>query len=69
MPLSEWLSDANSLGQYLGLLNDQKFDYLNYRYIQKIIKNKNQPDCSEILWSLINLALWYRIFIEVKTKL
>ena len=69
VPLSEWLSDANSLGQYLELLNDQKFDYLNYRYIQKIIKNKNQPDCSEILWSLINLALWYRIFIEVKTKL
>lgn len=68
LPISEWLRDPCGLGKYLQLLMDPKTEreYLNYPNIHKCIDEhlKHEKDNSEIIWILLSLELWVKIFIE-----
>ncbi len=68
LPVSEWLRDAEGLGRYLKVFTDPKIkrDYFNYQNIDKCIDEhlKQEKDNSEIIWILLSLELWMRIFID-----
>ncbi len=65
-PLSEWFKNKNGLGAFLSLLLESKRDFLNYEEINKIVveHQADKSDHSEILWVLVNLEIWFRIFID-----
>ena len=68
LPISEWLRDAEGLGRYLNFFTDPKIkrSYLNYQNIGRCIDEhlKQEKDNSEIIWILLSLELWVRIFID-----
>lgn len=69
LPLAQWLRDDNSLGHYLDLLADKKFierELLEPATVLSMVKAHRAgiKDYSDILWELINLELWCRIFID-----
>lgn len=68
LPISEWLRDAEGLGRYLKFFTDPKIkrSYLNYQNIGRCIDEhlKRENDNSEIIWILLSLELWVRIFID-----
>jgi len=67
-PLSFWLKNPNGLGRYLKLFSRKNFrrDFLCYEEVEGLISNHlaNRADNGNILWELINLELWLRIFID-----
>jgi len=69
VPVSIWLKDKQKLGAYLDLLSEPRFmqrGYFNTKEVQKLVKNHIHgiSDCGEVLWALINLELWTRIFFD-----
>jgi asparagine synthase (glutamine-hydrolysing) len=68
LPISEWLRDSEGLGKYLQFFTNPKVkrEYLNYHNINKCIDEhlKHEKDNSEIIWILLSLELWARIFID-----
>ncbi len=68
LPISEWLKDPSGLGKYLQFFTNPKIErvYLNYPNINKCIGEhlSNEKDNSEIIWILLSLELWTRIFID-----
>jgi asparagine synthase (glutamine-hydrolysing) len=67
-PVSEWLKNKKGLGRYLEMFKERNFQrqFLNYEAIDKIIEEhlSGRNNHTEILWTLINLELWLRIFID-----
>ena len=69
VPVGPWLRDNNALGPFLDMLSEKKFrerDIFRPEIINHMITaHRNQTgDYSEILWELINLELWFRLFID-----
>jgi asparagine synthase (glutamine-hydrolysing) len=68
LPISEWLRDAEGLGKYLQFFTkpDIKRDYFNYQNIQTAIDEhfNRERDNSEVLWILVSLEVWTKIFID-----
>ena len=69
LPLSQWLTHRHGLGRYLNFFtNPNAFqrEYLNYKEVKKIIQEhvSRKKDHGEVLWILINLEIWSRIFLN-----
>lgn len=68
LPISDWLRESEGLGKYLQFFTNPKVErsYLNYSNINKCIDEhlKHEKDNSEIIWILLSLELWVRIFID-----
>jgi asparagine synthase (glutamine-hydrolysing) len=68
LPISAWLRDQSGLGKYLTMFKNPrvKRNYLNYCSIEKYINEhiSHKKDNSEILWVLICLEIWTRIYID-----
>jgi asparagine synthase (glutamine-hydrolysing) len=70
VPIDAWLRNKRGLGKYLDLLTDSVFrqrGYCDPKAIEGFISEhlRKEADHSEILWALINLELWWRMFIDV----
>ncbi len=68
LPISDWLRDSNGLGRYIQFFTNPKIerDYFNYPNIKQCVNEhlNHEKDHSEIIWILISLELWTRIFID-----
>jgi asparagine synthase (glutamine-hydrolysing) len=69
VPLSTWFRNSRGLGQYLDVLTDKTFKergYFNVTSTERLIKEhlSGEKDHNEILWGLLNLELWCRMFID-----
>ena len=68
LPINDWLKDPSGFGKYLTLFTNPKIkrSYFNYINIAKLINDhlSERKDNSEILWVLINLEIWTKLFIE-----
>jgi asparagine synthase (glutamine-hydrolysing) len=69
VPVSRWLRNARGLGRYLDLLTDNTFRaraYCDPKVVERLIYEHLQKgsDHGEILWGLINLEIWWRLFID-----
>lgn len=67
-PLAEWFRNPRGLGAYLSFLREpaKPRDFLDYEAISRIIDEhvREGKDHAELLWVLINLELWMRIFVD-----
>lgn len=67
-PIGDWLKNNKGLGVYLKMFEDKDFrrEFLNYQIIDKVITEhlSGKKEHTETLWTLINLELWLRIFID-----
>ena len=65
-PIDSWLRDSQGLGRYFDFIRAKKFEDLglfNNKSIEKLITDhKAGVPNGDILWQLINLAIWYDIF-------
>ena len=69
VPISRWLRNPRGLGRYLELLLDSTFrnrGHCDPKIVETFIRQHSQglADHSEILWGLINLELWWRLFVD-----
>ncbi len=69
VPVSNWLRDKNGLGKFLDLITEPKSKqrgYLNSKEIDRLVSQhlSNRSDHGDILWEILNLELWNRIFID-----
>lgn len=69
VPIGRWVRDERLLGRYVDLLFDDRFnsrDYLNVRRVRSLLRAHlaGSADHGEVIWNLINLELWHRIFLE-----
>ena len=69
VPVGKWLRDSSGLGRYLELFSEPRFrqrGYFNVGQIDRLVNEhrSGKKDNGELLWELINLELWQRIFIE-----
>ncbi len=65
VPLSSWLRNDKSLGQYLNLIYKSESGLYDKNIVCNLLKEKLDNDICELIWALINLELWYQIFIKV----
>ncbi|MBK7189432.1 MAG: hypothetical protein IPH86_12310 [bacterium] len=69
VPVSAWLRQPESLGRYLDLLTDSTFrqrGHVDGAAVSGMVDahRAGKGDFSEILWPLLNLELWARMFID-----
>jgi asparagine synthase (glutamine-hydrolysing) len=69
VPVSRWLRNVRGLGRYLDLLTDNTFrarGYCDPKVVERLIYEHLQEgsDHGEILWGLINLEIWWRLYID-----
>ena len=69
VPLDQWLKNRKALGGYLDVLTDDTYrsrGYFDPRVVESLIKEhvSGASDHTELLWSLLNLELWWRQFID-----
>jgi len=69
VPIGRWARDDKLLGRYLKLFAEPEFtnrDYLNVGRVRQVVSEhlEGKTDHGEVLWNLINLELWHRIFID-----
>ena len=72
VPLSEWFYDSEGMGRFIDILSDNKTrnrGVINVGYMDKLLKNyvrkELPPEFFEtILWPIINLEIWFRIFLD-----
>jgi asparagine synthase (glutamine-hydrolysing) len=66
LPIAQWLRNSTGLGKALTALKKQKYDFLNYGFLENVIDQHiaHQNDFSNILWPLISFDMWHRTFIE-----
>lgn len=67
VPVSDWFRDEKGLGRYLALFDEPEFGqrgFLNTELVRKMVDEHRRctADHGETLWDLVNLELWYRIF-------
>lgn len=66
VPISSWLRDQEGLGRYLSLLLDvaNNLDGIKRKNLEQIIKEHNvgEENHEDILWPLINYAIWSETF-------
>ena len=69
VPVSQWLKDPKGLKPFLNLLLNKRCrerGIFDVNAVESIIGNHlyNGEDHSELLWNLINLELWFELFID-----
>ena len=72
VPLSEWFYDAKGMGRFIDILSDKKTrsrGVINVGYMDKLltnyVKKELPPELFEtVLWPIINLEIWFRIFVD-----
>lgn len=72
VPLGSWFYDKKGLGEFISLLSDKKTrerGIYKTSYLDKLLKSyhkQNLPPSyfESIIWPIINLELWCRIFID-----
>jgi asparagine synthetase B (glutamine-hydrolysing) len=72
VPLKTWFGNEKGLGRYVGLLNDSKTrerGIFNVNYLDQLLTQYRKKELIDsayerILWPIINLELWHRIFID-----
>ena len=65
VPIGDWIRDSNGLGKYIELLMDISVSMdINRKRLEIIIAEHNDAtlDHSDVLWPLINYAIWYEKF-------
>lgn len=72
VPIAKWMRNPKGLGMYLELLTDRTAkgrEYFDNNVVDSLIKEHVTDMCdhSEILWSLLNLELWHREFIDTNS--
>jgi len=76
VPLKEWFYNDNGLGRFVELISDKRTrerGIFNTEYLDRILvefHKKTLPDDSYecVIWPIINLELWCRIFIDRDVK-
>jgi asparagine synthetase B (glutamine-hydrolysing) len=71
VPVSRWLRNRRGFGRYLDLLTDSTFrarGYCDPKVVERLIHEHLQQgfDHGEILWGLVNLEIWWRLFVDSK---
>lgn len=71
LPLNDWFRNKNGLGKYLEILQDNTTNgrgIFARNVLNKIIMEHQlkKQDHGRLLWNVLNLELWYRIFIDKK---
>ena len=69
VPMAHWLRDRKGMGRYLDIFSEEKYagrGYINVDTVRGKVKEhlSGRFDHGELLWELISLELWHRIFIE-----
>jgi len=69
VPIGDWLKDRQGLGRYLDLLESDSFKsrtFFDHQAVRSMVDGhlKGAADNSELLWTLINLEIWYRKFVS-----
>ena len=68
MPIKEYFASkkAEILWEFLRSKKAKERGFYNFAYIENLIKNhkENLQDNSRSLWAILNLELWFRIFID-----
>lgn len=68
MPIKEYFASkkAEIFWEFLRSKKAKERGFYNFAYIENLIKNhkKNLQDNSRSLWTILNLELWFRIFID-----
>jgi asparagine synthase (glutamine-hydrolysing) len=69
VPISEWLFDKHGLGRYLDLFSESRYHqrgYINSVTVKKLVEEhlSRKADHGEIIWELISLELWHRVYLE-----
>ena len=72
VPLSEWFYDSKGMGRFIDILSDKKTrdrGVINVGYMDKLLTNYVRKELSSelfetILWPIINLEIWFRIFVD-----
>jgi asparagine synthase (glutamine-hydrolysing) len=69
VPIGRWLRSDRGFGRYFDLLTDSVFKsrgYCDYKAVERLAQEHRQgkADHSEILWGLINLEVWSRMFVD-----
>lgn len=69
VPLDKWFRDPTKLGRYLPLLTNSQSEtteYLDQKVLQLCIVQHldGSANYGELLWMLVNLELWHRIYIS-----
>lgn len=73
IPLGKWLRNRDGLGRYLSLLGEKKTlnrGFLDPSAVGRLVRDHESSvaDHSEVLWGLINLELWMRMFVDCDTS-
>ena len=74
VPINKWISQGKHMNKHLDLLRDKRTlnrRIYNFSIINNILKNKLKDHTfvnsnSGFIWSLLNLEIWIRMFIEDK---
>ena len=67
LPLKDWFSDGLGMNEKEIILDFIKnTDYFNIKEIEKILLNRNDDTR---VWFLLNLAIWWKMFIKEKVYL
>ncbi|MFH1143669.1 MAG: asparagine synthase (glutamine-hydrolyzing) [Candidatus Eisenbacteria bacterium] len=69
VPVGRWLRDDRALGRYAGLLTERTFaerGLVDARAVARMVDDHRtgRADHAEILWPLVNLEVWLRIFVD-----
>lgn len=76
VPLKTWFQEKNGLGRFIGLLLDRKTrerGLFNTDFLDRLLENHNCGNMSSeayetILWPIVNMELWLRIFMDGDIK-
>ena len=74
VPVGQWARTPEHLGRYLELFLDDSFsrrDYLDVSRVRSVVREHldGRRDHGEVIWNLMNLELWHRIFIDRDSSL
>lgn len=68
LPIADWFKDSTGFGKYLTMFTEpkNKRSYLDYNNIKILINQhlSGERDNSELLWILVSLEMWMKIFID-----
>jgi asparagine synthase (glutamine-hydrolysing) len=69
VPICQWMRNPSTLGQHLELLRDARFrqrGLFDAKAVGALLEEHThgRADHTEILWSLLGLEMWQRLFID-----
>ncbi|MEM2914923.1 MAG: asparagine synthase C-terminal domain-containing protein, partial [Candidatus Bathyarchaeia archaeon] len=69
VPIAQWMRIDEGLGRYLQLLGTKQFvkrELFHKEVVESLVQGhrSGKEDNSELLWELINLEVWFQLFID-----